>query len=282
MYYLKSRDIRTSPEDEELVRITNECLTDSSAGLTFDAGPHKYYFLGKEVRSVSSVVESFEPVFEERKVAEGCSCNPKHPYFGMEVDRILELWHENRDNAAENGTKAHLFGESCCMFLHGRPDEIEPEFKDRITENGFEARTEKEEAIARWWNDLDTDRYLYVAKETRIYNPELDYAGTFDLLLYDRQTRGFALKDYKTNGCLTKSFNKHMKAPLNIIPADNLGKYTVQQNLYRIQLQNIGIDIRTMGLLWLKEDGTYEDVPIPVYDRLVRLAMIMDNKKLKK
>lgn len=181
----------------------------------------------------------------------------------------MRVW---TDKAAK-GTAVHEFGEACFLIKIGREDMVDEDMKGRIGENGLEASSPKEEAAARWWDDLDMDRYVPVAKETRIVNPAMNYAGTFDLLLYDIVEHHYALRDYKTNEDLFKRTKETLRPPLTPIRADDHGKYTLQQNLYRIQLENIGIHVGSMELVWLKDNGTYENVRIGDYDTLIRYAM---------
>jgi hypothetical protein len=272
-YDRSSRPLSFQREEVELaVKEARARLRDSSLGLVFEPIEHKYTLHGRLMESVSEIVQSFAP-FDSEKIAASCATNPRHPLFGKSVDEILSIWNEKRDKSAEAGTQIHAFSEACCLYRLGLEDKIETEYKDRITPEGLTALSPKEEASARWWDSLDLGRYAVVAKETQIANPNYGYAGTFDLLLYDTVKKGFALCDYKTNEDLFRSFGEKLSTPLNMIKADDYGKYTLQQNLYRIQLENIGIEVRDMSLVWLKNDGTFEQIPLPNYERIIRYAM---------
>lgn len=256
----------------DIIRRAGDLLSDSAEGLTFDPVPHKYYLGQNEVRSVSSIVERFAPFDDEAKAAQ-CAANPKHPLFGRTPEEILAIWHEKRDTAAANGTSVHAFGEACFLWMSGREDLIEEAFRDRITPQGLRADLPKEESLARWWNDLDWNRFLPVAKETKVVNPVLRYAGTFDLLLYDCLQQLYVNKDYKTNEDLFKWYGDKMLPPLNCIKANDEGKYTLQQNCYDIQLGNIGLPTGDPALVWLKENG-YQEVPVSrMYQKLIHYAI---------
>lgn len=258
----------------EIIGNALQLLADSSAGLEFEPEPHRYTLHGREIPSVSDIVTYYAPFNSEaraKKCAE--SKDPKSKYYGMTAEEILAMWNDKRDRAAEAGTAVHAFAEACFLWMTGHENEIEADFRDRITEDGLTAISEKEQAAARWWSDLDWSRYIIVAKETRIVNPVLNYAGTFDLLLYDFDTDTFVIKDYKTNEDLFKWFKEYLRAPLNMIKSTDEGKYTLQQNLYRIQMENIGIPVSRMELIWLKEDTTYQEVRLREYEKLVRYAM---------
>lgn len=260
-------------EANKKVETARRRLKDASEGLIFEPVEHKYILGEREMVSVSVIIKEFAP-FDCTKTAEGCSKNPKHEHFGKSVDDILKIWEEKRDAAAAAGTEIHEFGEACCLFWQGRESEIIEKYKSRIKPEGFVAETPKEEAMVAWWNSMDSDRYLVVACEGRIVNPVLGYAGTFDLLLYDMFDKVFKLKDYKTNEDLFKWFGSYMKPPLSVLKNNDIGKYTMQQNMYGMQLENIGIPTDVMHLIWLKQDGTFEEVQLENhYRKIINYAL---------
>lgn len=274
MYHLRKdpRQEATARTAEGKIGRANERLADSSAGLVFEPEPHRYLLGGKEIRNVSSIVERFAP-FDSRAKAEAVSKNPRHPLYGKTPEEIIAVWEDKRDRAAEAGTRIHAFGEACCLWMTGKEDQIDPEFRDRITSEGLAAIDPKETACAMWWASLDWGRLAVVAKETRIVNTELRYAGTFDLLLYDIVDTVYRQKDYKTNEDLYKWHGEWMKPPLNILKSDDIGKYTVQQTLYAIQLGNIGLKVASSDLIWLREES-FVEVPIDLgYSKIISYAV---------
>lgn len=251
----------TRAEAEKTVKTARRLLADASHGLVFEPVEHKYTLGEREMTSVSVMIKQFAP-FDSEKVAAGCSKNPKHEHYGKSVEEILAIWDDKKNAAAAAGTEVHEFGEACCLFWQGKEEEIDEKYRSRIMPEGFAAASPKEEAMVAWWNGLDPERYMVVASEGRIVNPILGYAGTFDLLLYDMVDRIFVLKDYKTNEDLFKWYGAYMKSPLSVLKNSDIGKYTMQQNMYGIQLENIGIPTATMHLIWLKADGTFEEVQL--------------------
>ena len=276
MYYLEQKPayFRTASlqEVKDAVALAQEALADSSRGLTFDEKEHRYYLHGQEMPSVSSIVEHFAP-FDSLAMATKCSINPKHEYFGRDPQEIVAIWAANGRAAAQAGTDVHAFGEACALYIQGRTDEIDEQFRRRITPDGLRAETPKEEAVAQWWNDQDWWRYTVVAKETRVVNPLLGYAGTFDLLLYDILEKTFHVRDYKTNKDLERWFGNMLLPPLSMLRGNDIGKYTVQQTAYTIQLRNVGLDVRSNELVWLREDG-YRVVSLPMgYEKVITYAI---------
>lgn len=264
-------------EAEKVVEKARRLLRDASDGLIFEPQEHKYFLGEREMTSVSGVIKEFAP-FDAVKVAKGCSKNPKHELYGKSVDEILAVWEEKKNAAAAAGTEVHEFGEACGLFWQGREEEIPPKYRERILPEGFAPVSPKEEAMVAWWNTLDQQRYIVVASEGRIVNPVLGYAGTFDLLLYDIYEQVFLLKDYKTNEDLFKWFGAYMEAPLSVLKNSDIGKYTMQQNMYGIQLDNIGIKTDIMHLIWLKADGTFDEVPLENRYRKIISFALTNNK----
>lgn len=250
----------------------NSRLADATAGLEFEAVTHTYSICGTVIPSVSTIVEHFDP-FDSVACAMRCAKNPRHELFGRTVRDIIEIWQSRGRAASDAGTQIHEFGEACFLCKAGMHEKIGHQLRPRLSSDGtLEATTPKEEALARWWDSLDLRRYVLIAKEARVYNPRLRYAGTFDLLLYDLVEHFFVLKDYKTNKELFRCMGDRLKAPLTPIKADNAGKYTVQQNLYVIELENLGIHVGAMDLVWLKDDATFQEVSLPECGKLVAFA----------
>lgn len=249
-----------------------ESLADSSAGLVFEPEEHRYFLGKREMASVSSIVEYYAPFDAEQKSI-SASLNPRHPLFGKDPKEIRAIWEEAGRQAANAGTDLHAFGEACYLYMIGREDEIDSQFYDRIYPEGLMAIDPKEISLARWWAENDWVRYAPVAKETRIVNTELGYAGTFDLLLYDRYNYSYPVRDYKSNKDLDRWIGGEMlRPPLSMLKHNDIGKYTVQQTLYTIQLRRCGLNVNSNSLIWLKEDGYEERALEMQYDRVVNYA----------
>lgn len=259
----------------ELIGEVLKRLADSTEGLVFEPEEHKYTIAGQQIPSVSSIVERYAP-FDRDKVAQECSRNPKSKYYRMNPEDIKRQWNET----ANAGTAVHAFGEACYLWTCGRADEIDEGFQKRITPEGLIAMSPKEEAVAKWWASNDWTRFVPVAKETMVFNPILRYAGTFDLLLYDTIEKAFIIRDYKTNDDLFKWYGKYLGGQFHkIIKNNDEGKYTLQQNLYSIQLRNIGVDVGGISLVWLREDSEWQEVAIPNMERLVYIEMLSSQTK---
>ena len=145
---------------------------------------------------------------------------------------------------------------------------VPDEFKERIKtdENGetiFCAEMPKEVAAMNFYKDLP-DCYIPILAETKVYDEDLNYSGTFDLLMYYDATlngksdsnSGLLVLDWKTN-----------KDLLNM----SLNVYKLQLSLYMNCIEKIGFKVIDRKLMWLKNDGRYEKIELEEYvDRLVK------------
>ena len=74
------------------------------------------------------------------------------------------------------------------------------------------------------------------------------------------------MMDWKTNKELTKSFSrergKFLLEPFSSYYDEPLSMYTLQLSLYTLCLRGIGLDVKGCRIIWLKDDGTYELIPV--------------------
>ena len=273
MIYLDNttRPWRESYNLPEVITIREKIL-DSFKDLVFDEGPHAYYWHGKKIPSVSSVVESFSEKFDVDKMSAQCYekyyNDPTSKYYKMTAEEIKSSWKKGNKDANTQGTLAHAFAENAMHYMVGDYDAIDPLFKDRIVDGKFEARDGFEEAVVKFWNDLP-DEYIPVAVENRMYamcgKEEPVYAGTFDLLMYSvvPGKEGLVQFDWKTNKDLYKNFQeKKLLFPFSNLLDHPKNHYEIQQNCYENCLNEIGLKVIGKRLIWIKRDGTYELVKL--------------------
>lgn len=62
-----------------------------------------------------------------------------------------------------------------------------------------------------------------------------------------------------------------MLKPFDDLIDEPLGHYTIQLNLYSLMLMNLGFKVIDKRLIWLKEDGTYDKIPLPdITEKLIK------------
>lgn len=270
----KTNKIVVPNEPSEVTEIRNKILKEFN-DLKFEEGPHKYYIGEKELPSVSQVTHEFLVPFDSDGVAERYA-----EKNGMTKEYWLDQWKFNNLKATTTGTLVHAYGESLGWLRNGHPEKITEDNKCKyIPEKNWLIPTrKKEEAILKFYDELN-DNLHFVLAETKVYtgkNKELtnlkqDYAGTFDLLFYykdpkDDEKSGLCIFDFKTNADIYKEFNRSngimMYAPFTDMYSEPFGAYTLQLSAYQLPLEDIGMKVIARRLIWLKEDGTYELIPV--------------------
>ena len=275
LYNGKWDGIWDKPKYQEM----REKIVNSFKGLTFIEEGHKYFLGEREYTCVSNVThmfqEHFDPITKSIETYERNFNNPDSKYYQMTVEEIRKAWADNSKNACEIGTERHLWGESAYAYMTRQYDKIAPEFKDRLTEDGgFEAIYPKEEAIARFWEDLPVC-FVPIAVENITYNYTLNYSGTFDMLFYyeaeldgkPEDKSGFVIFDYKTNKDLYKNFKgKKLLPPFDGLLDMDCSLYKLQLSLYQLNLEQIeGFKVIGRRLIWLRPNGEYDKIPLESY-----------------
>lgn len=127
------------------------------------------------------------------------------------------------DNASERGTAVHQAIE---FFNKYKFANIKEEYKEYF------------EAYKKWYKEHSFP-FVEIKSEEQVYHKLLNYAGTIDMLIKD--TAGeHILVDIKTTNEL------------------NMKYVALQLSAYKEALLNNGIVVKSMFVLWLKKDGTYE------------------------
>ena len=233
---------------------------------------------------VSDVTHKYKPISGEQ-MAENCvkkwqrDQDPSYKYYGLTKEEILAQWAVKSGNACEYGTEVHAFGESMFYHMIGEPEKILPECKDKFRDGVPCPSNPHEEAIVKFWNDLP-ETFVPVLAETKVFNRNgTPYAGTFDILFYYVDEKnpwksGLVIFDYKTNEDIYKNFRQQkLLWPFNDMLDMSASYYTLQLGLYQIPLENLGYNVVARRLIWVKPDGTYDNVRIQDVSDRVREAL---------
>ena len=265
------------PEPKEVTEM-RENIIEAFSNLEFFEGPHKYILHGKdgsetELPSVSSIVHKFVPPVDWDTIRIN-----KAKKEGIDPDVLKRKWKENNLTSTSRGSQTHLFAESAMHFVQGHPEHIEKEVAHYQMDDGFLIPyTPKEEAVSKFYENLLTLKTIWpVMPEAKIYtgyNNKLglkeQYCGTFDLLFAAKGTDGVIrpfLADWKTNKSLTNDYNrsygKMMLPPFDDLVDEPLSHYTIQLSLYAMGLEQLGYEMTHRIIFWLKDDGTYDKIPV--------------------
>lgn len=251
--------------------------------LVFIEEGHKYFLHGKQMTCVSDVTHMFQEHFDSTTKAVETSerhfNNPNSKYYQMTPEQILQEWKNISTEACTTGTDRHEFGESAFYYMTGQYDNILEDFKDRLTEDGgFVAYDPKEEAVVRFYEDIPRS-IVPILAETKVYDEELGYSGTFDILFYydaeldgkSADKSGLVVMDWKTNKDLYKNFRgKTLLYPFNELLDMPLSIYKLQLSLYQSCLEKIGMKVIARRILWLKPEGIYDKINLEEYVNVLR------------
>lgn len=204
--------------------------------LDFDSRRHLYFVNGENYPSVSSIVESFSPKFDENKMLP-LSAKKQSKIRGVDVsvDQLRKEWKLTNEQACALGTNTHTFMEKY---------------------TGIETpATPQEIAGVKFIRDM-TPEWNIIIRELRGYSRRFKFAGTQDVPLQHKITQKVAIADYKTNGDLFKAYD-YLLPPFQYLESSPFNKYQIQLSLYDIILEEIGIQVSERFLVYLKSNAEY-------------------------
>lgn len=277
-----SKKIIVEGEPKEVTKIRNKILKEFS-DLQFIEDGHKYFLNGQQLPSVSEVTHKFcaFPFDTEAQAARYAETHGETAQYWIDKWRFTSL------KATTSGTLTHEFGESLGWLKNGHPEFITDSCKPKYIKdkNWLIPTRPKEESVLKFYDELHPNLHFVLA-ETKVYtgkNKELtnlkqDYCGTFDILFYyedpvNKENSGLCIFDFKTNKELKKDYSrevgKMLLPPFADLYDESLSYYTLQLSCYQIPLEDIGLKVIARRIVWLKDDGTYELIPLEdVTDRL--------------
>lgn len=211
--------------------------------VTFKESTHQYFLDDTELPSVSKLVKSTHEAFDAKATASRMALQGKGTVKGL-----LDQWKATAKISTDKGN-----------LIHNLAEEIINVYKEQPSTSML---------IGALAMVLQTKPEI-IAAEKLVYSTEYLYAGTADLLIYDDEE--VIMYDYKTNKDLYKNFRgKRMLSPFDDMLDCPANKYFVQQNLYAIALEEEGIHVDKMYLLWIREDET-ERVAVPDLKEKIKL-----------
>lgn len=264
--------VKVDNEPPEVTEIREKILNTFNELVFIDEG-HKYYLHDEELMSVSVFASQFEEEFNS--IQKAIDYAEKH---GNTPEYWLDQWKFTNLKATMSGTQVHAYGEGLAWLKLGCPDNIpnDKKYQYIVNKNWLVPTRPKEESALNFWNEFPENLWV-VLPETKVYTSagnikyKTNFAGTFDLLCYykhpkDDSKSGLIVLDYKTNGEIYKEYsrknNKMLYYPFDELYQEPFGVYTIQLNCYSTCLEDIGLKVIGKRLIWLKDDGTYELIPI--------------------
>lgn len=196
--------------------------------INFDAEKHIYALEdGTELFSVTEYIHNWFPEFDMVAMAEKCSKGKNPKYRGRDPEDIIKEWEKKREDAAHKGTNVHNF---CEHYLT----------KDDLPSPEDERERQLFKSAADFMNEL-TGRHKILDCEKLVFSPSLKLAGTFDLLLEDKETGEIIIADWKTSEEIKTSnyFGKGLSV-LSFMDDCNFNHYSLQLNLYQHIIEKEG------------------------------------------
>lgn len=261
-------------EPKEVTELRDKIITEFS-DLKFIEEGHKYFLNGNPLPSVSEVTHRFCAYPFDEKLQASLYADKN----GMTPEYWMDEWKFNNLKATTSGTLVHEYAEGLGWLRNGH-QELMPKscekkyFKDK---NWLIPTRPKEEAVLKFYNEMHPSLHFVLA-ETKVYSNKGEastvknpFCGTFDLLAYhkhptDDTKSGLVVLDWKTNRELKKDFSrkngKFLLSPFTDLYEEPLSYYTLQLNLYSLCLAGIGLPPIAARIIWLKDDGTYELIPV--------------------
>lgn len=276
---------------------TRALIENSFSALIFKEDSHQYFLpqadgTQKELMCVSSFCDLFAYHVDFSQKAKDYALA-----HGETADYWLEQWEQKKEQAAAMGTQVHEYAESLAWLRNGHPEKIcesarsqyDTSMNDLLPIEGESLMAKKEQAVYKFWKEMHPNLHFVMAEQKvctgigpYVQQSVMDYAGTFDLLLYyeDKEhpeQSGYCIFDYKTNKTLTQGkLNvrpQYLNFPFGDLIDEAKSHYAIQQSCYQLPLENIGLRIIGRRLVWLKDDGNYELVNIPLVKDQIKAVL---------
>lgn len=244
---------------EEKIKLSNikENILSLTKDITFEEKEHRYFYQGTECISTSYVVDMFVPHTDFDKVATN---------YAFKNGLTAEIWKQRWENksklATTQGSFVHLFAEDLTHLING--EELNLQQFSEVNDYIYPLSPKCVASYKYFIDCLNAKEFPFLAEIKTIWK-EYFITGTFDQLIYSTSEKCFILRDYKTNAVMTKDFKKPMLKPFENLNEESLSHYIIQQNIYARNLKYLGVNIKRIELVWLKDNETYELINIPIY-----------------
>jgi len=191
-------------EDCEVLTSFNE----KGVEVKFYPQAHQYWFRGRRLQSVTSLVSRMYTPFDKHGIAKRCEKS-----YGMKAKDIVALWNRNGDAAAAFGTAIHAALENYVLFgERGLPKA--PLLRDVV--------------LAFPWDGSN----VYV--EVLITDVQGGVCGLCDRLV--EKDGVYSVQDYKVQSDVAKKSSGMKNLVLPQVESNKLGKHRCQMSIYAAML----------------------------------------------
>jgi hypothetical protein len=220
------------------------CVFDSNKFL-FEEEDHRYTYSGERLDSVTTFLKTFKEPFLRDYWA-----SKKAAERGISKDAILNEWKEKADVSTRLGTAVHKW--------------IENFWTDE--EQEFPEDQEVAKRIHKFMkiHDEKLKIFHHVASERKIFSTKWGLAGTIDEIFafhdekLDRNL--LVIGDWKSNAEFKTSSHekgryKKLLRPFNDLYENHLNEYSIQLSLYRLILEQSGVETHSGFLCHIGPEG---------------------------
>ncbi|NBP55370.1 hypothetical protein EBU71_02315 [bacterium] len=201
----------------------------------FNERSHSYYYKDTELTSVTKYISNFHKKFDENFWAE-----KKSQKTGVPVQDILLEWKAGAKVSTDLGTQVHKWIENYFLRVYQELPE-DPEVINRI--NKFNKM---------WVKHLKN--LEPVTFEQKVFSQKLGLAGTIDSIFLKGDVP--IIIDWKSNKKFTQDLPEEkcwekLLPPFQDWCKNHLNEYSIQISLYRLILEEVGINIHSGYLVHL-------------------------------
>jgi hypothetical protein len=215
-------------------------IFNTDTNFVFDPIEHIYRYNGKIMYGTTSFLQRFVKPFESDFWAQ-----KKADEAGITKEEILAQWDAKRDRSCDLGHMVHEYIENFYLY----------EKTDLTNDEEANLRIEKFHSIY----DSRLKPLIPIASELKVFSKIWNIAGTIDQLYwYDGNV---VIGDWKTNKKIKTDKDYcfgWLLPPFQEYKDNELNKYSLQISIYRLILEEIGIDTHYGFICHIPEKGPAE------------------------
>lgn len=232
--------------------------------ISFEEGPHIYTVLGDRggYTSVTTWNHHHFEKFNSDKIINNIlkskkwDTDPSYKYYKMSRDDINKMWDDNRDKAANAGTRMHY--------------DIECHYNNqKVVNNNVEFTYFRK--FAEDFKELKPYR-----TEWMVYYEELKLSGSIDMI-FENPDGTLQIYDWKRCKEIQheSNFGKYSTTPcISHLPDTNFWHYALQLNVYKTILEHkYGKKVTNLYLVCIHPDNpykTYERIEVPFLNNEIK------------
>jgi hypothetical protein len=227
------------------VKLSMEPHEKNDNRISFDEPSHKYFLDGTHQFSLSTTpfvhapFEEFDPEQALRAIKNSAKWKQGiHEHQAKTDEEIKAVW----ANSSVLGTIFHARCEN--YYLKG-------EIPDYSTLQEFEKK-EMDQFLRFNQEHVIPKGYIPYRTEWRVYDEEIDIAGSVDMIYMNPKTGKLLIYDWKRTKDLPKTAFRDKKGiwPMQHLPDSKYWAYSLQLNMYRYMLEkNYGVEIEGLCLV---------------------------------